>query len=176
MASLLCSAAALVIVLCIHSGMRAGTQGSSRNEITRTENAKVLKSKVNRKVKKVSFTFTRSGGVAGKATAIRASVTLEPNGGSVSAPEKAGYHRVLTAEEAAKLKSWLLEAERQPTQNKATPSSVPDSFQYNIVTGTGQGTHTLELSSPSNAALEQWVENECGKIWNHMIASRKSNP
>jgi hypothetical protein len=175
MAALQCAAFVLVSVIWVKASPRAAVQTFPTVEQLKFSNTLGWKSTGNKKAKKVSFSFTRSGGFAGAATSIHAIVTLEPNGGSVSAPDKVGYHRALTAQESAQLRAWLQATERTLAPKKPQGSPVPDSFQYSIITQIGQRPRTVDLSSPENAALKQWVEDECRKIWDHLIESRKSN-
>ena len=166
----------LLGVTCICSIIRPAMQGYPLHESHLQSTEAVSESNVKRKAKRVSFTFTRSGGFAGKATRIQASVTLDPNGGAVFAPDRAGYHRSLSAEESAQLSSWLRQAEKTPESKEATGSTEPDSFQYNIAIQTAEQSRTLDLSTPENAELKKWVETECGKIWDHLIGSQKAAP
>jgi hypothetical protein len=166
----------ILSVTCICSIIRPAMQGYPLHESYLQSTETVSESNVKRKAKRVSFTFTRSGGFAGKATRIQANVTLDPNGGAVFAPDRAGYHRSLNAEESAQLLSWLRQAEKTPKSKEGTGSTAPDSFQYGIVIQTGLQTRTLDLSTPENAELKKWVETESEKIWDHLIGSQKSAP
>jgi hypothetical protein len=94
---------AATCVLCIGASIAAAAQPW----VELHGSAAVPPSAMHRKAKHVLFTFARSGGFAGAATAIRASVSLQRNGGSVSAPERAGYHHNLTAEESAQVRERI---------------------------------------------------------------------
>jgi hypothetical protein len=166
----------LLGVTSICSIIRPALQGRPLHESYVQSTETVSESNVKRKAKRVSFTFTRSGGFAGRATRIQATVVLEPNGGAVSAPDRAGYHRSLSAEESAQLSSWLRQSEKKPESKEATGSMAPDSFQYSATIQTGQQARTLDLSTPENTELKKWVETECEKIWDHMIGSQKAAP
>lgn len=113
----------------------------------------------------MKLTFTRSGGFAGPATALKGEVTFE--GDSARATSDFGYRRDLAPEEIQTLRSTLMHL---PAEQPASRSQ-PDRYQYDVTITWDDG-HVRSLTmhgdtSPGVENLLAWVRQECDRIWTH---------
>ncbi len=122
----------------------------------------------------MKFTFSRSGGFAGPATAIQAEVNLE--GKSARVTSAAGYTRDLPPVETEQLRALLSQL---PQSSSQSDPPNPDQYQYDIeLTRTGGTTQHVTLhdnSSHSMPELLNWVREECSRIWSYRISQPQSD-
>lgn len=116
----------------------------------------------------MKFTFARSGGFAGAATAIQGEVTFDEDGGRVTSSH--GYARDLTPAETAQIRSMIAQLRQQEAKG---PDSARDQFQYDleIVWSDSSSEHVAlaEDTKGESAGMLAWVRGECDRIWNHRI-------
>ncbi|MBZ5508441.1 MAG: hypothetical protein LAO78_23530 [Acidobacteriia bacterium] len=113
----------------------------------------------------MKFTFIRSGGFAGPATALKGEVSFE--GGSAKATSDFGYHRDLAPEEIQTLQSSFMHLPQQQPASRPRP----DQYQYDITLawddGRVQNLTVYGDASPGTENLLDWVRHECDRIWTH---------
>jgi hypothetical protein len=120
----------------------------------------------------MEIAWTRSGGIAGSATAIEGKVKIDD--GVARVTSDLGYQRDLTPEEIRVLGAavWQL-----PHEQPAFPSQLRDAYQYDIrVTGNDGRTQSLTVHGDSSLGVENlldWVRRECDRIWTHRINRRR---
>ena len=113
----------------------------------------------------MKLSFTRSGGFAGPATALKGEVTFEGN--SARATSDFGYRRDLAPEEIQTLRSTIMQL---PVEQPASRQQ-PDQYQYDVSI-TWEDGHVRNLTvhgdgSPGTENLLEWVRHECDRIWTH---------
>lgn len=108
----------------------------------------------------MKMSFTRSGGFAGPATTIQGEVTFDGNAGR--SKSDFGYQRDLAPAEVQTLRAAM---EKLPGGASKTPGK-PDQYQYDVrLTWDSGRTQNLTLREGSSEPLLDWIQQECGRIW-----------
>jgi hypothetical protein len=119
----------------------------------------------------MEIAWTRSGGIAGSATAIEGKVKFD--GGVARVTSDLGYQRDLTPDEIRVLRAAVGQL---PQRQPAFPGQLRDAYQYDIwVTGDDGRTQSLAVHGDSSLGVENlldWVRRECDHIWMHRINRR----
>jgi hypothetical protein len=115
----------------------------------------------------MKLNFTRSGGFAGPATAIRGEVTFEHEAACVTSDF--GYERELPIKEIHELR----EALTQLAEPQSPGHPLPDQYQYDIQITSNDG-HVQNLtfhgdSSPQAKKILDWIREECSRIWSQRM-------
>jgi hypothetical protein len=122
----------------------------------------------------VKIEFKRSGGFA-PITNASGFVDLKDDSGQVVSPS-GEYHRSLTADEAAQLRSIAAPENLKAASGSPVSGEARDAFQYQITVTTKDGkqltfnTAELDKLSPQGHKLLSWVQNELQKILAHKAA------
>lgn len=111
----------------------------------------------------MKFVFTRSGGFAGPATAIRGEVIFDHDAARVTSD--LGYERKLSSDEIQQLRDAI----GQLSKSESPSRLLPDQYQYDIqITADDGKVQTLTLhgdSSPQAKQILDWIREECRRIW-----------
>lgn len=111
----------------------------------------------------MKFTFTRSGGFAGPATAIRGEVRFDHDSARVTSDF--GYERKLSIQEIEQVRDALAQLAKPESSGRP----LPDQYQYDVqITADDGQVQTVTLygdSSPQAKKILDWVREECSRIW-----------
>lgn len=117
----------------------------------------------------MKLVFSRSGGFAGPATAIRGEVNFKD--GNALVTSDFSYQRDVAPEETAMLRAL---AKQLPQQRAEAPSRSADRYQFDVQIvqddGQTQNVTMREVPSAGSENLHDWVLRECDRIWQHRIS------